>query len=371
MVGYKELTLKKDILPVIDAIYAAGLDPVEWERSAYLIKDYIGGHTVNMLVHDIDNFNVNFSFTTALGNKDAAYYFENILPYDDINAIYDHITPSSFLTSDFFSDDEISRKFSHENFYKEFGMDRFDAVLIDQTEAYRAFLAVARSRHDMPFTPQDKSCLQQLLPHLQRALEINRRLSEGQMLASFSSETLKHLTTAVLLLDAKGHVVLRNTAAEKTEAEGYYEIRDKKLHLADSKANRELLQLLGSRFAAGSNNSIQFCHHSKAGVMLCCPLDADRFTFNDPKWAVFILREAGNFELPSEWMQAIYDLSKSELRVLELLLRGLNAPAIAEQLGISRDGVKFHLKNISTKTGSKSQVELVLKLAKSFSQVLS
>lgn len=363
--------MKKCILPVIDSIYSAALDPNEWERSAYLIKDYVGGHTVNMLVHNLENYNVNFSFTTALGDQEAAYYFENILPYDDINAIYDKIKPSAFLTSDVFTDDEITRTFAWDNFYKDFGMDRFDAVLIDQTDSHRAFMSVVRSKNDIEFTAQDKLRLQELLPHLQRSLEINRRLSEQQVLASFSIETLNHLTTPVFLLDANGNIIVRNTEAEVAECAGFYCVKGKKIHLEDKDAIADLIRLLGSRFATSVvNNTVSFTHNEKRGVMLCCPLNPSKYVVDGTMWAVFLLREVTDFNIPSDWLQSMYDLSKTETKVLELLLRGLKTSAIANQLGVSRDGVKFHLKNLSHKTNTNGQVELVLKLAKSFSQVV-
>lgn len=63
------------------------------EPAAHLAKDCIGGHSVNMLVHDRNNFDVNFSFTTAMVEQEEAFYFENMLSQDDVNTIFDNMAP--------------------------------------------------------------------------------------------------------------------------------------------------------------------------------------------------------------------------------------------------------------------------------------
>src|SRR3990170_6428618 len=50
-------------------------------------------------------------------------------------------------------------------------------------------------------------------------------------------------------------------------------------------------------------------------------------------------------------------LTPREWEVLELLRQGLSNPEIAERLGISRDGVKFHVSEILGKLGVESRQE--------------
>lgn len=52
-----------------------------------------------------------------------------------------------------------------------------------------------------------------------------------------------------------------------------------------------------------------------------------------------------------------YDLVEREVEILSLIARHYSNPPIAEELFISRNTVKFHIKNIYGKMGIKSREE--------------
>ena len=63
---------------------------------------------------------------------------------------------------------------------------------------------------------------------------------------------------------------------------------------------------------------------------------------------------------PMESFVAKYGLSKREHDVLGLLINQVvSAEDISEKLGISRNTVRIHLKNINTKVGTNSKSELL------------
>lgn len=54
-----------------------------------------------------------------------------------------------------------------------------------------------------------------------------------------------------------------------------------------------------------------------------------------------------------------YDLTPRELEILQLMAEGLNNPAIAEALSVSRSTVKFHVSNILSKFGTSSRIRAI------------
>ena len=56
-------------------------------------------------------------------------------------------------------------------------------------------------------------------------------------------------------------------------------------------------------------------------------------------------------------------LSKTEIRIMELLEKGLSNKSISLQCNISENTVKFHLKNIYKKLEVHNRVEAIYKLS--------
>jgi len=62
--------------------------------------------------------------------------------------------------------------------------------------------------------------------------------------------------------------------------------------------------------------------------------------------------------------ESIYHLSKTEIKVIRLLVKGLSNKSISIKYGISENTVKFHLKNIYRKLKVHNRLEAVCKINK-------
>jgi DNA-binding CsgD family transcriptional regulator len=75
--------------------------------------------------------------------------------------------------------------------------------------------------------------------------------------------------------------------------------------------------------------------------------------------ALFVHKAALDTPSPPEVIAKTFKLTPSELRVLLALVEVGGAPEVAEALGIAETTVKFHLKRLFEKTGTRRQTELV------------
>jgi DNA-binding NarL/FixJ family response regulator len=80
---------------------------------------------------------------------------------------------------------------------------------------------------------------------------------------------------------------------------------------------------------------------------------ADGGTFADPKVAAKLVALASK----KRTAKGPYGLTLQEMRVLELLPRGLGNRAIGEEMGVSEETVKTHVRNAIRKLGAKDRVE--------------
>lgn len=72
-------------------------------------------------------------------------------------------------------------------------------------------------------------------------------------------------------------------------------------------------------------------------------------------------RWGNRFRRASDAEVAEGDLSERELEVLEHVANGRSGPEIAEELGISHDTVRTHVRNAMAKVGARSRAQLVAK----------
>ncbi len=81
--------------------------------------------------------------------------------------------------------------------------------------------------------------------------------------------------------------------------------------------------------------------------------------FIDPKISAWFL-DVFEFEAHE------YSLTKQEVKVLRLVLRGLSNQEISKKLFVSLSTTKFHLKNIYKKTGTVNRKQLMAKFSRFF-----
>lgn len=77
---------------------------------------------------------------------------------------------------------------------------------------------------------------------------------------------------------------------------------------------------------------------------------------------VVVLRALFTAQMNFESAAKKFRLTPRELETMTLLAEGFPWKAVAEKMGITKDGVRFHRANIIRKTGEKSTLPAFLKL---------
>lgn len=80
---------------------------------------------------------------------------------------------------------------------------------------------------------------------------------------------------------------------------------------------------------------------------------------------LLLLDQAGYNPAPQPALRAIFGLTNAEGRLANLIMEGVGLQACGELLGIRRNTVAFHLKNLYRKTGTRGQNKLVSVLFRS------
>ena len=81
-----------------------------------------------------------------------------------------------------------------------------------------------------------------------------------------------------------------------------------------------------------------------------------------PRWLVFVFDLAAAALPSAPTLCKVLRISDREAEVALLLANGLDLREVAERLGISLHTVRDHVKSIFSKTGARSQVDLVRRI---------
>lgn len=230
--------------------------------------------------------------------------------------------------------------------------------------------SVARTRRAGPIEGELLERFCSLVPHVGIAMRIHARLhqltSEAQALRSI----LDRLAIATALVDCECRVRYANPEAERvlSERDGLTLVGGRLIPAAFP-ARRRLESLVGRAHAPARHGS------GRDGAHLVVPRPS-----GNPAYGLFVAPAVGSgvsgwapgasaivfitdpayerASLTIEWLRRQFGLTRAEAGVARLIDRGRGLPSVAQDLGITLNTAKTHLKAIYAKTGTDRQARL-------------
>jgi DNA-binding CsgD family transcriptional regulator len=226
---------------------------------------------------------------------------------------------------------------------------------------------VMRSRRNGPFGAQDVRVAAALMPHLQRAIRLDRKLRGLEAERGALGAALERASCAVVLLDAGRQVVPMSRVAEDMIAAGDgLTLGADGLHAARASAEGRFQELLSSAiepaFAGPADGLMALPRNSGrrpiAAFAAPMPLRDDSWWTDGAAAILFLSDPEISPESAARTLARLYGLTPMEARVAGLLAEGRGLRETAEALGVSRHTAQAHLKAIFAKTGLHNQVQL-------------
>ena len=366
---------------VVGLIYECTLDPAQWTAALHAISSFIGGNRVRIFLFDSDSaietgtrsFGVDRDFNVAF-DRDAEtlasikYGFvigelDKALTLSEILGVTDGRDVNGLLPYD-------------NRFYREWMEPRgaHDAVaaLVIKTPQRFGGMAMTRSAPLPPFGPLEKQKLSLLAPHVRRALTLSDLLEQRTIAHAGFSDVIDALATPIIVVSDSTAIVHANTAAV-----GYLNARDVvrsnagALHFVAPEANRQFRAAVRDGLGGGPQTIILPRVDAPGLIATILPLGVRNTSSKNRLVAVFIHRTVNEAQLPGEAFAKLYKLTAAELRVVMLLINGASVAEIAGRLGSAPETVRWHLKNLRTKTGANKSSDLVRLAMQTISPVSS
>jgi DNA-binding CsgD family transcriptional regulator len=218
---------------------------------------------------------------------------------------------------------------------------------------------------------QALAMFERLSSHLQRAIEIHHLFGRHMVEQTPELKIMDSLNFGVVFLDELGRPGYYNKVAERISERGDgLRLSSGGLRAQDEHSHSELEGLVRScRNAGGLQGdepgggwiSIPRSNALPAYSALVIPMpDVDGINlFSNPRVLVLISDPAQGREDIGGALMKLYGLTQGEVHVCLSLAAGKDTNNIADELSVGREAVRFHLKNIFTKTHVKRQGELI------------
>lgn len=232
---------------------------------------------------------------------------------------------------------------------------------------FLAGITISRSHRAGAYDQSEIETFGALVPHLQRAAQIQLRLTGWDPLATAALDLLDCLSLGVVLLDARGDMLFANEAARRLagRCDGL-RLDGGRISAATAPDRATLERLITDALnlgrhevsAGGGGMTVARAGGRTPLHLLVTPLVGAAATALAGTGVAIFIRDPDDRSRQDSTLQQLFDLTPAEARVAALIAAGSGIAAAARATGIGRNTVKTHLARIFAKTGVRRQSEL-------------
>jgi DNA-binding CsgD family transcriptional regulator/PAS domain-containing protein len=375
---------EEQALALIGLIYDAAGNSSLWPRFLREFGKALRAPATNIFAQDLDNHAFNVAAQVGIDPSyddayDRYYHTKNIYLIRGQHLLRSgNVVPSQSLCSDA----EALRS----EFYNEWIVPQKQSYgligVISRNRSLTSMAGAIRFRGMPPFGEEELALVRLLIPHLQRAVQLHRRIADIEARHRGASDALDRWQLGMVLVDACGRIVFMNRSASEivrardglaSEADG--------LHAAlthETVALRGLIQgamqtSAGLGLQSGGAITLSRPSLKRPLNVLVTPLAPhDSLAAHKRAAAILFVRDPEACgDADQGVLQRFYGLTAAEAALAMLLIAGHNLASAADGLGVTMNTARTHLKRIFEKTGTKRQAELVGLVLRSPAQVRS
>lgn len=239
----------------------------------------------------------------------------------------------------------------------------------------RSFIGVYHSRRAGHFTPEQKYAYGLLMPHVQRAFVIKRRLASEHAAFATARDAVDRSPYGVVVLDHRGQAVLVNGRAQGffhecdgiTIRYGSLRFHDYACQVAFDRLVHSTGQADGTGgVSAGGALPVSRPSGKEPYHLLVSPMN--RAQAQSPlachgTYLIFIHDPTEPKQIPADLLRKIYGLTRAEAELCQTLFRTGSLDLAMAELGITRNTAKAQLSQIFRKSGVSSQAQLLQHVA--------
>ena len=376
------LPSKRVLTDLVGSVYEAAGDVSLWEAFLGRLAQTTRAESAALVVHELGP-ELHSLAAAWMVDPEASRLYQQHYGAVDVWALRGRCKPPGYVctSESLCSLEEMAGTEIYNDFMVRFGITHGMFGCIENDHGRRwGSVSFYRGPSSKEFRTSDLETLNLLIPHIRRAFTLHFRFSELKTHAEGVETALNMLAVGVLLVGSRGEVVLMNRRAEDllSPQDGLLMNRGRLSASLDAESAR-LRAMIDGAIRTGNGNGL-----SAGGSMLVsresrrplsvtvAPLRKLSVGWGEqPSAVLFISDPEWNVELPADWLQRCYELTRAEARLTMILLSGCSLKQGADRCGVSHNTAKSQLKSIFLKTNVRRQGELIRLLLTSSGTVRS
>jgi DNA-binding CsgD family transcriptional regulator len=361
-------------LNLVGMVYDAALDQSKWSNFLEAFALTVGGGSAILRSVDLQTYQAGFVASVGYDPAWQSAYCNHFVKVDSYNLVMNQDTPGKIYLSNQHIDQSELRKTEFYNDYL-LPQDKVHAmgVMLTKDGSHTLMFAAQSGKRTGAFGEEQMRLMSILAPHVTRAVQVHRKLSNTLIEKEWALSTLDQLRMGVILTNCTGVPLFVNRAAEQLlSARQGIDTRQGQLALSKPTETAQLHQLVAdaAQGAPGTNRGGDMRIALPDGESLHCmvmpvPLELSArldVALASGCVAIFLSRPSG-LQLPPQRLAALYALTPAEARLAAKLAALRSVEQAADELCIAVHTARSHLKSIFSKTGAQSQSELLMLLA--------
>jgi DNA-binding CsgD family transcriptional regulator len=358
-----------DLQSLLSRIYDTGSG--DWKPLLDDMRQFLGGDAAALILHDFRHNLGSILFATGYNQK----YLHSPASTDARHNVWlarerDYRLPGTIhLGEQLVPEHELVRTKFYTEWLAPQGLHHRLCAVLSRDDATAVFLEVMRSREADAFDDDDIERCRLLLPHLQRALRMYRRMAALEVQRDVAFRTLDQLPWGVMLVDKQRKRLATNRHAEELLIAGDgLTARGNTLRaeLADETARLERLlsDALDRSGREGVSGTLSITRASGAPlnvVVVPLHIKPEKFAEQGPIAAIFVTDPDMPFHSSQyrQQLRELYALTPGEARLATWLVQGKSVEEAAAAMGVTINTARGYLKRIYQKTGVRRQPELM------------
>lgn len=360
-----------DVIATISHIHAAGLDARKWPQALSEIAKLGGGHGASLEMMERPSLHHRGMYSYGLPAVEA--YLEHYAPMCP-RIPFAVRAPSGAILYDAqcIDDAAMNENPFYMEFLSQYDMRYYLGGVVANSSQELILAGVQISPKQGHPTPAKVKLMGLLLPHIQQATDVMRRLGTLADAQRAFERTLDRLVDGVLMLGADGSVLCANIAAQEilrsndgiAIRRGAIEFLSGDAKLKFGAAFKAVGDLRDAKAAAVMNGDFLVERRSGAArySVSVRPLLGRTRESGSAVALIFIRDPLVDSNAAAELFRDAFDLTPAEADVANGLRAGLSADAYARRRNVSRNTVYTHIRRIREKTGCTRMAELIRKL---------